>query len=501
MKLLSPAISRLARMRWWKIEQWINEPIQCQHEVWQHLMSNGQYTQFGKQYNFSNIHNIAEFQQQIPLHHYHTLQPYIDSMLSNGENILWNTPIEWFAKSSGTTAAKSKFIPVSYESLEENHFMGSKDVLSFYYNANPNSDLLTGKGLVVGGSHQIHQHNNQIQYGDVSAVIMQNGPFWSQWLRTPGLEIALMQEWESKIEKMAEATMNENVTSLAGVPTWTIVLLKKILQITKANTISDVWPNLELYLHGGVSFTPYKQQFAELIGKPINYIEIYNASEGLFAAAAENEAEGLTLFTNHGIFYEFVLATNIDMPKPTVLTLAQVQIGVNYAIIISTYGGLWRYVIGDTVQFTSTQPYKIKVTGRTKHFINAFGEELIIDNADAAIATACKLTNSSINDYTAAPIYFTTQHNGAHEWLIEFDKLPVSIEAFTYELDNALQQVNTDYQAKRYKNMALTMPVIKVLPQGIFAQWLKAKGKLGGQHKVPRLSNNRVIVDEILGML
>jgi GH3 auxin-responsive promoter len=501
MKLLSPAISRLARMRWWKIEQWIDDAVTCQYEVWQQLLAQAQYTKFGKQYHFSQISSIAQFQQQIPLHHYETIQPYIAEMMEGEEHILWNTPVDWFAKSSGTTDAKSKFIPVSYESLEENHFMGAKDVLSFYYNNFPESDLLTGKGLVIGGSHQVHQHNNQIQYGDVSAVIMQNGPFWSHWLRIPDLEIALMNEWEAKIEKMAESTILENVTSLTGVPTWTIVLLKKILEKTGKKTIAEVWPNLELYLHGGVNFVPYKDQFDQLIGKSINYQDVYNASEGFFAAQNSLTDDGLILFTNHGIFYEFVAVEDLTQAHPKAYTIQDVELYKNYAIIISTVGGLWRYVIGDTVQFVSKNPYKIKVTGRTKHFINAFGEEVIVDNTDNAITIACSKTGAIVNDYTAAPVYFSSQANGAHEWLIEFEKEPSSVGAFIYELDTALQNCNSDYEAKRYKNMALRLPIVQVIPKGSFNKWLKNKGKLGGQHKVPRLSNNRIIIEELKALL
>lgn len=497
MKLLSPAISRLARMRWWKIEHWMQNAVDCQYEVWQHLITNAEYTEFGKQHHFEKIKSISQYQQQVPLHTYEQLQPSIALMMEGNENVLWNTPIEWFAKSSGTTDAKSKYIPVSYESLQENHFIGSKDVLSFYYNNYPDSDLLTGKGLVIGGSHQPYTKNEKVQLGDVSAVIMQNGPFWSQWLRTPNLEIALMSEWEEKLEKMAEATIKEDVTSLAGVPTWIIVLLKKVLEKTGKQNIKQVWPNLELYMHGGVNFVPYKEQFAQLIGDTINYVEIYNASEGLFAVQNDPKEDGLLLLPYHGIFFEFVLLEDIDQPNPTTFTLQNVQLDINYAMVISTYGGLWRYIIGDTVKFTSLAPFKIKITGRTKHFINAFGEELMVDNADEAIAIACKATNAIINDYTAAPIYFTDKQNGAHEWLIEFSTPPNNVEAFSFALDNALQQVNSDYEAKRYKNIALGKPEIQIVPEGTFELWLKNKGKLGGQHKVPRLSNNRQLVEEL----
>jgi GH3 auxin-responsive promoter len=500
MKLLSPAISRLVRMRWWKIDNWINQPHQCQHAVWQNLLAEAQYTEFGRKYNFTNLQSVAQFQQAVPLSQYDDLKPYIMRMMEGEDNVLWNTPVEWFAKSSGTTSDKSKFIPVSYESLEENHYRASKDVLSFYYSHNPYSDLLTGKGLVIGGSHEVHQHNENVQYGDLSAVVLQNGPFWTHWLRTPGLDVALMSEWESKIEKMAETTIKENVTSIAGVPTWTLVLLRRILEKTGKANIKEVWPNLELYMHGGVSFVPYREQFTKIIGAPIHYLEMYNASEGFFAAQNSLDEEGMILFVNHGIFYEFIPFEELDAEHPRALQLHEVEINRNYALVISTNGGLWRYLVGDTVQFTSLRPYRVKVSGRTRHFINAFGEELMVDNTDLALSVASEKTGAVINDYTAAPVYFTHGKNGAHEWLIEFEKEPDNLSEFAFELDCALQNINSDYEAKRHRNIALRQPLIQVMQKGVFNQWLKTKGKLGGQHKVPRLSNNRNILEEIMAI-
>jgi hypothetical protein len=422
-------------------------------------------------------------------------------MLNGEENVLWNTPIHWFAKSSGTSNNKSKFIPVSEESLQENHFKASKDVLTNYYNNFPSSDLLTGKGLVVGGSHQLNHLNEEIQYGDLSAVLMQNTPFWGHWLRTPELSVALMDNWETKIETLARSTAKENVTSLAGVPTWTLILLKRILEITKQKKIIDVWPNLELYINGGVSFVPYREQFEKIIGKPINYLEIYNASEGFFAGQECPTLDGMTLFTEHGVFYEFMPIEEYGKPNPKTIGLDKVEVDKNYALIISTTGGLWRYLIGDTIKFTSINPYRIKVTGRLKHYINAFGEEVIIDNTDKAIAIASQKTNSVVTDYTAAPVYFSDHKNGAHEWLIEFEQEPESMEAFVFELDNALKEQNSDYEAKRFKNIALEMPHVKKLPAGTFNQWLQKKNQVGGQHKIPRLSNERKIIEDILSII
>jgi hypothetical protein len=418
-------------------------------------------------------------------------------MLKGEENVLWNTPVFWFAKSSGTTSDRSKFIPISDESLKDNHYRASKDVLSFYYAAHPDSDLLTGKALVIGGSHQINGVNGAVQYGDLSAVILQNSPFWSNWIRTPDLSIMLMDEWEEKIEALAQSTIHENVTSMAGVPTWLIVLLKRILEITGKETIKEVWPSLELYMHGGVSFVPYRQQFERLIGAPINYLEMYNASEGFFAAQDEIGADGMLLMCDHGIFYEFIPADEFGKSYPQTLQLNEVELGKNYAPVITTNGGLWRYLIGDTVQFTSLKPFRIKVSGRIKHYINAFGEEVIIDNADQAIAVACERTGARVKDYTAAPVYFSEGENGAHEWLVAFDKTPESLETFTVALDSALKNINSDYEAKRYKDIALRLPLLRAVPANTFENWLQSKGKLGGQHKVPRLSNDRKFIDEI----
>ena len=472
-------------MRLWRIENWINHPVAAQREVLQDLVTAAQYTEFGKKYRFSRLFSVKAFKQTVPVHEYEDLRPYIERMMQGEDNVLWNSPISWFAKSSGTTSDKSKFIPVSQESLQENHYKASKDVLTNYYKNFPSSDLLTGKGLVVGGSHQINQVNETVQYGDLSAVLMQNAPFWGQWLRTPELSIALLDDWESKIEKLAQATANENVTSISGVPTWTLLLLKRILEITQKKNIQEVWPNLELYIMGGVSFIPYREQFDQVIGKPINYLEIYNASEGFFAAQERPDDEGMTLFTEHGVFFEFMPVDQYGKKFPETVGLNQVQLNKQYALIISTTGGLWRYIVGDTVQFTSLKPYRIIITGRLKHYINAFGEEVIVDNSDKAIAEACERTGAVVNDYTAAPVYFTGQNNGAHEWLIEFDKAPADLNRFTTELDAALQSLNSDYEAKRHKNIALRLPVVHAVAKGTFTEWLRRKGNWAASIRFP----------------
>jgi hypothetical protein len=421
--------------------------------------------------------------------------------MAGEQNILWNTPINWFAKSSGTTSDKSKFIPVSQESLVDGHYKAAKDILSLYYMQHPESDLLTGKGLVIGGSHTVSSLHDEAFFGDLSAVLMQNTPFWGNWIRTPELKIALMDEWENKIEMLATTTMQENVTSVSGVPTWTLVLFQRILELTGKENMKEVWPSLELYMHGGVSFHPYKEQFKKLIGGDVQYLEMYNASEGFFAAQDKPNSEGMLLFLDHGIFYEFMPIEEYGKEEPQTIGLKDVELGKLYAPVISTNGGLWRYLIGDTITFTSLKPFRIKVSGRLKLFINAFGEELIIENAEKAMAEACKETDAIVIDYTAGPVYFSDNGNGAHEWLVEFEKEPNNIEKFSTVLDEALKKQNSDYEAKRYKGIALREPLVRPLPNGHFNKWLKTKNKLGGQHKVPRLSNDRIILEEILRLL
>ncbi len=501
MKLFSPAISRLARMRHWRIEQWIQNPIAAQREVLQDLITHAQFTEIGRKYGLNNLFNVRDFKKAVPIHSYEDLKPCIEKLMLGEQNLLWNTPVNWFAKSSGTTSDKSKFIPITEESLNDCHFQGSKDVLSMYYNLNPDSDLLTGKGLLIGGSHQINHLNEEVHYGDLSAVLFQNTPVWANWIRTPELSIALMDEWESKIEAIAQQTIHEDVTSMSGVPTWTMVLIKRILEITGKQTLKEVWPNLELYLHGGVSFTPYKEQFKQLIGGDITYLNVYNASEGFFAAQNDPTDDGMLLFLEHGIFYEFMPVEEYGKAEPKTIGLKDVEVDKNYALVISTNGGLWRYLVGDTIAFTSLYPFKIRVTGRLKHYINAFGEELIVDNTDKAIAIASEKCNVVVNDYTAAPIYFSDNSNGAHEWLIEFENNPANLNEFAYELDCALKNLNSDYEAKRHKDIALRMPVIHAVQKTVFTNWLRSKGKLGGQHKIPRLSNERVYIEEMKTMI
>jgi hypothetical protein len=497
MKILNPALKGLLKLRWSSIDNFLLNPQNTQVMVFNSLIHNGQFTDFGRKYGFQHINHIREFKQQVPVHDYDDLKPYIQQMMEGRQNVLWNSPISWFAKSSGTTSDRSKFIPVSNESLEDGHYKSAKDVLALYYRNFPQSGILNGKCLTLGGSHQVNQLNADSYYGDLSAVMIQNLSYFTQLIRTPDTSIALMQEWEEKIDRMARSTIKEDVTMIAGVPTWTIVLIKKIFEITGKTNLHEVWPNLELYMHGGVNFTPYENQFQQLIPGRMRYLETYNASEGFFAAQDIIGRDGMLLFLNHGIFFEFLPLEEVGKPFPDTLQLEDVEVGKQYALVISTNAGLWRYLIGDTIQFVSVDPYRIKVSGRLKHFINAFGEEVIVDNADYAIAEACKATGAAVCDYTAAPVYFDGDQNGSHEWLIEFEEEPNDLQRFASVLDSALQSINTDYEAKRHKSIALREPLVHAMPGGTFHDWLKSKGKLGGQHKVPRLSNDRTLLEEI----
>lgn len=477
-------------------------PHEVQDEWRRKLINQAQDTAFGKSYDFKSIGSWDSFQQRIPIQDYEAIKPSIDRMMMGEQNILWPTEIRWFAKSSGTTSDKSKFIPLSKESMEDCHFKGGKDMLSIYCNNYPETRIFAGKGLTLGGSHQLNQKSGNTWFGDLSAIIMEHLPMWVEYIRTPDLSIALMGEWEAKLERIAHHTSEDDVTNLAGVPSWMMILLQRIVEVKGANNILEVWPNLELFLHGGVSFTPYREQYRKMIpSDQMHYLEIYNASEGFFGIQDQKNSEEMLLMLDYGIFYEFIPADRADEENPPVLWLDQVQAGVNYAMVITTNGGLWRYKIGDVITFTSISPYRIRIAGRTKHYINTFGEELIIDNAEKGLAIACEKTNAIIREYTAGPIFMEIDSNGAHEWLIEFEQEPDNLDYFTEVLDNALKSLNSDYEAKRYKNITLRAPRIRSMEQGTFYQWLKVRGKLGGQNKVPRLSNDRRYLDELLQLI
>jgi hypothetical protein len=421
-------------------------------------------------------------------------------MMHGEQNVLWASPISWFSKSSGTTNARSKFIPVSKESLENCHMMGGKDMITLLINNKPETRIFEGKGLSIGGSLSNNPLNSSLLLGDVSAVVMKNLPIWAQIIRTPSLDVALMDDWDQKIEKMAIETSKENVTSILGVPTWTLVLIEKILEITGKKSILEVWPNFEFLVHGAVAFGPYREMFQNLVfpSSEVRFLEIYNASEGFFAIQDDlSLPDEMLLMLDYGIFYEFIPIGAQGEEVDQIVSLDQVMLGVNYATLITTNSGLWRYKIGDTVKFTSILPYRIKISGRTKHFINAFGEELIIENAEKAISVACIQTNSEIKDYTAAPAYMEGGKKGSHEWVVEFSKAPKDLRIFVEILDRTLREVNSDYDAKRSYDLVLELPQLLVAPKGTFYAWMRARGKLGGQHKVPRLSNNREFIDGV----
>lgn len=483
-----------------QIELFLKYPNEVQEELLFSFLETAKDTQIGRQYDFASIKSYQEFSERIPVSTYEDYQNIIERSRQGEQNIYWPSPIRWFAKSSGTTNAKSKFIPVSTESLEDCHYAASKDLLCMYLNNNENSQLFTGKSLRLGGSKELYKENGTA-FGDLSAILIDNMPFWAEFSSTPSSKVSLMSEWETKMQAIVDETINENVTSLAGVPSWMLVLLNNVLETTGKDNLLDIWPNLEAYFHGGVSFNPYVDQYRSILpNKDFKYYESYNASEGFFAIQDRNYSNELLLMLDYGIFYEFIPMDTYGTINEKVIRLCEVETNKNYAVVITTNAGLWRYKIGDTVRFTSINPHRIKVTGRTKHHINVFGEELIIENAEVALKKVCKRTNAEIVDYTAAPIFMSGKEKGAHEWLIEFKTPPNDIDYFSELFDNALKSLNSDYEAKRYKNITLNKPTINVARRQLFHDWLKSNNKLGGQHKVPRLSNTRNYIEELLEM-
>ncbi|MDD3859896.1 MAG: GH3 auxin-responsive promoter family protein [Bacteroidales bacterium] len=506
MGLINSLLGLINYNRLIQIDYFRKNPVEVQESVLQKLIETAVGTEFGIKHNFADVKSQYEFSKNVPLHDYDNLKPYIERVMNGEQNILWPSEIKWFAKSSGTTSDRSKYIPISSESLEDCHFRSGKDIYLLYADRFPETRVFMGKSLAIGGSTNINLNSENSYYGDLSAVLIKNLPFWTYFHRIPREEIALIEEWDEKLDRIVESTYNKDVTNIVGVPTWLLVLLKKTLAYTGKNNILEVWPNIELFIHGGVSFLPYKSSYQELIpSSGMTYLETYNASEGFFgiqdetSSGEQNNSTGLLLMLDYGIYYEFIKLNDYLSGKTNTIPLSEVETDVNYAMIISTNGGLWRYVIGDTVSFTSRNPYKIKITGRTKHYINAFGEEVIIENAHRAMTYACEKTDAHIREYTAAPLFYKSgASEGAHQWLFEFIKAPENISIFAELLDKKLREINSDYDAKRYKDMTLGFPEIVVLKDGVFYTWLREKGKLGGQHKVPRLSNTREYVDQLL---
>ena len=498
--IINSIASWVLKQRIHQIELFLKYPNEVQEELLMNLIRRAENTVIGAQYEFSSITSYTTFSERVPVSTYEDLQPLIERTRQGEQNVFWDAPIKWFAKSSGTTNAKSKFIPVSNDALEDCHYKGSKDLLCLYLNNNEDSDMFLGKSLRLGGSSQIYEDKETL-FGDLSAILIENMPIWAEFSSTPSNKISLMSEWEQKLTAIINETKNENVTSFAGVPSWMLVLMNRMLEETGKGNLLEVWPNLEVYFHGGVSFEPYREQYQKLLPKSdFKYYEIYNASEGFFAIQDLNDSSDLLLMLDYGIFYEFIPMDTFGTPNQKIIRLAEVELFKNYAVVITTNSGLWRYLIGDTVRFTSLNPYRIRVSGRTKHHINVFGEELMVENTDQAIAKACQLTHSEVIDYTVAPIFMDGKEKGAHEWMIEFKKNPTDIDQFRSILDETLQSLNSDYEAKRYNNMTLNPLVINLARPQLFYDWLKERDKLGGQHKIPRLSNQREYLEQLKGL-
>jgi len=498
MAIIPSIVNWLNSKRIDQIELFKKHPSETQEEVLYQLLGKAALTEWGKKFNYSSITSIKEYQSRLPVQTYENIIPYVDRLRKGETNILWPGEIKWFAKSSGTTSTKSKFIPMSSEALEDCHYRAAKDILIIYSARKPDTNIFSGKSLTLGGSHKMNQFSNDSLYGDLSAILIENAPFWVEIIRTPKQSIALLDDFEKKLEIITKSTINENVTNISGVPSWYLVLIKQILDFTGKSNLLDVWPNLEVFFHGGISFSPYREQYKKLIaGDQMNYMETYNASEGFFGIQDDPARDDMLLMLDYGIFYEFIPADKIKSDSAPSYTIGEVEKGINYAIIISTNGGLWRYMMGDTVIFTSLNPYRFRISGRTKHFINVFGEEVIIENADKAIESACKATGAIVTEYTAGPVFMSVSSKGSHEWIIEFEKLPGDISLFTETLDNTLKSINSDYEAKRFKDLNLVKPVVRPVEKGTFNQWLKSKNKFGGQNKVPRLSNTREYIDDL----
>lgn len=499
MDILTQTISLLFRRRQKEVERYAQETDAIQRRQLHALLTAARWTEWGEKYAYRSIRTYEDFRERVPVQTYDEIKPYVMRMINGERNILWPSVVRWYAKSSGTTNDKSKFLPVTPEILKGCHYKGGFDCVALYLRNTPDSRFFSKKGLILGGSHSPSPLNARSHCGDLSAVLLQNLNPLVNLIRVPEKRIILMDEWESKIRAIVESTWNRDVNSLSGVPSWMLVLIKAVLKKAGKESLTEVWPNLEVFFHGGISFEPYRDQYKALIPSDrMQYVETYNASEGFFGIQDDPNDPSLLMMLDYGIFYEFIPMSEVGSPHPTVLPLEAVETGKNYALVITTSGGLWRYLIGDTVRFTSLSPYKFVISGRTKHFINAFGEELMVDNADKAIAMTCRETGAKVKEYTAAPLFMLDKAKGRHQWFIEFDQMPPSLDAFADLLDRCLQKLNSDYEAKRYKEISLQPLEIIPAREGAFYDWLKMKGKLGGQHKIPRLSNDRRHIEELL---
>lgn len=497
--LFNSVVNWFIKQRIDQIQNFMNHPIDTQNGILFSQLYHAENTEYGKLHGFSSISSYDDFKERVPIVTYEDFEPYIEKARQGHRDIIWPGLIKNFAKSSGTTNAKSKFIPITDESLEDCHFKAGKDLVSIYANNHPDNQLFSNKNLRLGGSAEMYQEFNT-KFGDLSAILIDNLPFWVEITTTPSKKISLMSEWESKLKAIVDEVKNEEVGSLTGVPSWMMVLLQRVLKETKVENIGELWPTLEVFFHGGINFKPYKEQYRQIIGRDINYYEIYNASEGFFGIQDRSKSDEMLLMLDYGIFYEFIPMEEIGNPEPKVLSLENVELGKNYALVITTNGGLWRYLIGDTIVFTSLNPFRIKISGRTKHYINAFGEELMIGNVESALTKTCEETNSMISEFTGAPIFMKENESGAHEWVLEFSKSPSDLEKFIDIFDHHLKSINSDYEAKRYNNMTLKRPVVHVAKPNLFFDWMETRGKLGGQNKVPRLSNDREFIEPLLNM-
>ena len=482
-----------------ELERHDNEAEELQAGVLKYLLANGKNTAYGRQHGMGGMNGYEDFAAGVPLNTYEELKAGIDRMRHGEANVLWPGVVKWYAKSSGTTNDKSKFIPVSHDGLKNLHYKGGTDAVALYLRNNPKSRMFDGKGLILGGSHSPNYNLRNSIVGDLSAILIENINPLANLVRVPQKQTALLSDFEVKRDRIAHETLYKNITNLSGVPSWMLSVLTRVMELSGKQHLQEVWPNIEVFFHGGVAFTPYRKQYEQLITTPhMHYMETYNASEGFFGLQSDPTDPSMLLMLDYGVFYEFIPMDEFDNPHPTVVPLTGVQVGVNYAMVITTSCGLWRYIIGDTVKFTSTNPYKFVITGRTKSFINAFGEELIVDNAEQGLAYACQKTGAEVLEYSAAPVFMDGNAKCRHQWLIEFSRQPDNLQAFAQALDSKLQQLNSDYEAKRYKDITLQHLEVIQARAGLFNDWLKSRGKLGGQHKVPRLSNSRTTMEQLL---
>jgi hypothetical protein len=499
MSVVNKAVELFFSGRLREIDKFRKQPVDVQRAQLSYLLGMGSRTLFGKERGVLPTDGYEEFRRKVAICDYDTLSSYILRMKSGEDNLLWPTDIKWFAKSSGTTEARSKYIPVSDEGLRDSHLRGPRDIIALHIAAYPDSHVLLGKTLTLGGSKRVEAEGERAMSGDLSAILLENTPAWANLRRVPKVATALIPDFDEKVKSICKESVAEDVRSFAGVPSWNLVLMNRVLEYTGKSNLLEVWPNMELFIHGGMNFKPYREEYRRIIPSDnMKYMETYNASEGFFSIADDPARDDMLLMLDYGTFYEFLPMDSLGNPDAAV-PIEGVRTGVNYAMIITTGNGLWRYMIGDTVEFTSVAPYRIKITGRTKHYINAFGEEIIIDNAENAMREACDISGAEVAEYTAGPVYMEDGRKGAHQWVVEFRKQPDSVAHFTAALDEALRKVNSDYDAKRFKDTTLMPPVVTVVPAGTFTEWFSAHGKIGGQNKVPRLSNNREFIEQLIG--